>query len=117
MKDEDEIGTMRSAKADRERIERGMLISFDSDIRRWTPADMLLVTTPAGEPINLHPTTVEGDRLYVMATIHPAMNLRFWLDRIDAKTARLDMEDHHVGILQGHYARIAAAPSAKGRNL
>ena len=103
MDDQNKIGSMRSGKADRDEYERGMLISFDSDIRSWSSSDLLLIEGPSGQHLSLHPETTEGDRLYVMAMIHPAMTLRFWLDRIDAHTARLDMQDHHVEILREHY--------------
>src|SRR4051812_16049495 len=60
-------------------IERGMLISFDNEIRSWSASDLLLIETPSGQHLHFHPEKTNGDRLYVTAMIHPAVTLKFWL--------------------------------------
>jgi hypothetical protein len=104
---ENETGRLRRGSADREKYEDGMLIRFDQNLAGWSGMDMLIVETPSGKSLSLQPEATEGDRLYVMAFIQPAMHLRFWLAPVDANTARLRMEDHHVSLVADHYARAA----------
>jgi hypothetical protein len=104
---EDKTGKLRNGSADREKYEDGMLIRFDGDLAGWSGMDMLSVGTPSGKSLSLQPEATEGDRLYVMAFIQPAMHLRFWLAPVDANTARLGMEDHHVRLVADYYATAA----------
>jgi hypothetical protein len=106
---ENETGKLRSA--DREKYEDGMLIRFDGNLAGWSGTDMLVVHTPSGKRLSLQPDAIEGDRISVMTFIQPAMHLRFWLEPVDANTARLRMEDHHVSLVADHYARVGF-PSA-----
>ena len=104
---ENKTGKLRKGSADREKYENGMLIRFDGNLAGWSGIDMLIIETPSGKSLSLQPEATEGDRLYVMAFIQPAMHLRFWLAPVDANTARLGMEDHHVSLVADHYARAA----------
>jgi hypothetical protein len=101
---ENETGRLRRGSADREKYEDGMLIRFDESLAGWSGMDILIVETPSGKSLSLQPEAIEGDRLYVMAFIQPAVHLRFWLAPVDANTARLGMEDHHVSLVANHYA-------------
>ena len=104
---ENEKGKLLRGSADREKYENGMLIRFDGNLAGWSDMDMLIIETPSGKSLSLQPEATEGDRLYVMAFIQPAMHLRFWLAPVDANTARLGMEDHHVSLVADYYATAA----------
>src|SRR5258706_14681140 len=96
----------RMGTADREKYEDGMLIRFDENLAGWSGMDLLVVQTTSGKSLSLQPEATEGDRLYVMALIQPAMYLRFWLEPVGANTARLRMEDHQISVVADHYARF-----------
>jgi hypothetical protein len=100
-------GRLSRGSADREKYEDGMLIRFDQNLTGWNGMDMLIVETPSGKSLSLQPEAIEGDRLYVMAFIQPAMHLRFWLEPVNSNTARLRMEDHHVSLVADHYVSAA----------
>jgi hypothetical protein len=104
---ESKVGELRRGSADREKYEDGMLIRFNGNLAGWSDMDILIVETPGGKRLSLQPEWTEGDRLYVMSFIQPAMHLRFWLEPVDANTARLRMEDHHVSLVANHYVRAA----------
>ena len=102
-----ETGRLRRGSSNREKYEDGMLIGFDENLAGWSGMDVLIVETPGGKSFSLQPEAIEGDRLYVMALIQPAMHLRFWLEPAGESTARLRMEDHQISLVADHYASSA----------
>jgi hypothetical protein len=98
-------GKIRSGMADRDRYENGMIIRFGQSLDGLSSDDMLIIRTPGGFGLSMQPEKMESGRLFVMASIHPAMTLRFSLHPVDQTSVRLEMEPHHVDIVADFYTR------------
>ncbi len=91
-------GRMIPGQADTEEVAHGMVVTFDQPCSAITDLDILFIRAPSGEPLRLLPDEQRSaNSVYVFFGLGThALSLRGWLDRIDERRWRFNMEPHHV---------------------
>ena len=94
------VGKVLPGAADAQEPEDGMVITFDAPCPSISELDLLFIRAPSGEPLRLLPDEPRDERsvwvFFGLGTHLPG--LRGWLERLDARRWRFNMEPHHVSL-------------------
>jgi hypothetical protein len=95
------VGRLIYGKAEKEEAEHGMIVTFDDPCRTISALDVLLIQAPSGEPLRLLPDEPrDPNSVYVFFGLGThALSLRGWLERLDERRWRFNMEPHHIEML------------------